>query len=163
MRSKDKPATAALRAYLDREVDHGLRILRIRSRTAMRRESERYPETEENNYPGPRCLEARVRCLELLDTLADPSATDIDLGTMDQWIIELRDKLRKAIRRRLTDAELRRVVDLERRYQEECAIQDAKDKREREPREFVAALTGENRFYWLDDLATAAPAGAAVA
>ena len=158
------PATTALRAFLDREVDHGMRVLGIRSLAAMRRESDRYPRTEENEYPGPKCLEARVRCLELLEALADPSATDLDLETADQWIMELRDKLLpKASRRPLTAAEFRPVVDAERRDLERIAIKDRQNAREWESQEFASWITGEDRFFWAVDGLDRAAAGLAAA
>ena len=130
MQNGKKLATAALAAFIDREVEAGMRRLKVPSLAALKREKGRYPSTDEaahwtdNGYEAlPAALFKRVRCVELLDAIANDGAVDLELT--DKWIAELRETLPGASSRPATRAEIQPVLDCAARFDAECEARRA--------------------------------------
>jgi hypothetical protein len=106
------PATAALSKFIDSEVSHALRRLRIPSLAAAKREGRFFESryTDDGGYEtAPAQVAARVKALETICGLAF-DGLDAPLEIVDAWVLELRkDMLPKALKRPLTEEEKRKV------------------------------------------------------
>ncbi len=86
MRNGKNPVTAAVRAYIDREVQKGMGRLGIASIRALNSEAHRYPATDEGGHwcdggyealPAPQS--SRVRCVELLAAIAHDALNEFEI------------------------------------------------------------------------------------
>lgn len=148
-KTKCGPATAALRAFIDGELEHGWRALGIPSRAAFKREYWRYEDVYDfgGDYAAP-ALYKRVAALEVMDGL-DGDGVDTDRETLDEWALEIRNKwLPGALKRPATKVELKKLrgamdaADRARRVKSEASY--ARYRAHLESQRFAEAITGEH-------------------
>ncbi len=144
-----KPFTTAMRTWLGREIQKGMRRLSIGNLAALEREARRYPAVEEGGHwerggyeTMAEPLVARVICVNALDAIArevEPSEH------IDDWFAELQENLPKAARRPLTATERQPVLDRAKRYQAECEAEREQIADDAEMRRAAAERLGELR------------------